>query len=227
MPEPVRQQPQQQLDLVGPDGTRRDDDALRDGRESRPEAVVVGRDGLAEPLGQPSHVVPVVGVDRVAAVEADLDLGADRPDLTAAHRATTFERPRREDVDPRLGSAVPARPAAARGEHVQVDLATGGVAQRVVPGRGVATVRGPETLAPQRLHDRGLVADLEHEVEVGVLTGLLAEQGVDPPPAVQPDRGAGSLDRVEQLDDVGRPHVSTASGAATGSRPGCSRRAIQ
>ncbi|CAA9379825.1 MAG: hypothetical protein AVDCRST_MAG32-1453 [uncultured Nocardioides sp.] len=97
-----------------------------------------------------------------------------------------------------------AAPVGRRVDQVEIDLATVPVAQRE---RGGAQV--PDHVVPALGEDGPHLLQRragQHEVEVAVLPGLLAQQAVDAPPAVQPAAHVMGVDGVEQVQHVCRPH---------------------
>ena len=87
---------------------------------------------------------------------------------------------------------------------MQVDLPAAGVAEHVAswqPGFGVCGMR--EAVRCEPPFGLGEVLLIDRDVQVGVRAGLLAEQGVDAPTAVQPEAEAGQ--GADNLVDVVYP----------------------
>jgi hypothetical protein len=114
---------------------------------------------------------------------------------------------RRAVVPPRAAlQQLVTTPVRTRVDRVQVDLSTGGPAERQRCRQPI-----PDDLVAvgfEQLLDGGHVVAKENEVHVSVRPGLLAQQTVNAPAAVEPVDNSQAVQLAQQAEDVRRLHTS-------------------
>jgi hypothetical protein len=98
----------------------------------------------------------------------------------------------------RRGGLLPTGSVGGEGDRMEVDLAPIGGSQYCACRQVVLGERETE----RRKHSDEIVdaPELDNDVDVLMLTRLLTEQRVNPPPAVEPDPKAGREQGIEQFD---------------------------
>jgi hypothetical protein len=160
----------------------------------------------AEALAEGADVVAVVILRFIAAVVKELELGSEAADVLSRDHARARETRRGVDgvAAVRAGARLEAVAFVIEGDRMEVDPVVARVGDDEargafveVDGEAERGECGEHTLDRRELH---------HHVEVGVLAGLLTEEGVDAPAAVEPIVEAGSKEPAHNFDYVIRGH---------------------
>jgi single-strand DNA-binding protein len=162
------------------------------------------RYGYTEPPGQQGKIVSVGRAQRVAQAMTNLQGGS-----LAAHRSAGDHAGRGQLLGrvgaPCVGAQIlPAVAVPVEDHRVQVDLAAVGVDQDQPgrqPGHGGRVVG--EAHRCQRLLPGGEIIRGDDQIQVPVRAGLAAEQGIDPPAAIQPDHHPGGFELAEDPAGIG------------------------
>jgi hypothetical protein len=159
----------------------------------------------AEAAPQRLHVVEVHLAERVAGVAADLHLRGDAADRPAGDDAPAGEAAGLADPHLAVLHRVVAVAVVVEDDRVHVDPAVAVVAQHEA-GRRPAP-RQPEPPRGEHLPQARDVVQRDQQVQVVVRAGLLAEQRVDAPAAVdEPHGDAVLLERPDHGHDVRGGH---------------------
>ena len=189
------------------------------------EPFVVARDVDGEALTQQAHVVPVVVIDGVSRVVSDKGMRRDAPHCCCVDSTATVEPGKLvgQPIAARAHDPIIANKLHAGIKRVQIYEPPKMIADNHVVRTVVA--HEPETRISEARASRSELRAYDRQIKIGVRSGLLAEQRVNCPAAINPCFNATVVENRKDRDNVGTLHRR--GRASTRSRQPCADDTIE